>query len=82
MSPVLAAVLVIGAAGLLMLIVAHWLEQRAAPPRDLDERARADVMAALDHDGLVTSVRIYRERTGSGLLDAYEAVRRIARDRR
>ncbi|WP_433789104.1 hypothetical protein [Actinoplanes sp. CA-252034] len=80
----LTVVLALGAAGLLMLLAARHLERRAAAPPDLDAGARtalrAEVGEALVRHGFVTSVRIYRERTGAGLLEAHGAVRRIARD--
>ncbi|GIE35406.1 hypothetical protein Ait01nite_084510 [Actinoplanes italicus] len=81
MTPLIAAGLVFGGAGLVMLIAAQYLGHRAVTERD-PEAVRAEVHATLHRDGWTASVRIYRERTGAGLLEAHDAVRRIARENR
>ncbi|MFF0717647.1 hypothetical protein [Micromonospora sp. NPDC003816] len=40
----------------------------------------AEVRDTLDSAGWASSARIYRRRTGAGLLEAYEAVDRIGHD--
>ncbi|MEU8235482.1 hypothetical protein AB0C12_38345 [Actinoplanes sp. NPDC048967] len=78
--------LFIGLVGLLMLVVSAYLTRRAralAAGRPIDvEAMRADVGTALDRDDPATAVRIYRQHTGAGLLQASKAVDQIARDRR
>jgi hypothetical protein len=78
--------LLIGLAGILMLVLSAYLARRArllaaARPVDLDAM-HVDVGTALDRDDPATAVRIYRQHTGTGLLEASKAVDRIARDRR
>ncbi|GIG96752.1 hypothetical protein Pma05_33250 [Plantactinospora mayteni] len=67
-----------------MLIVAQYLRRRALRMTDRGVAGRvalhAEVMDTLDRDGWIASVKIYRKRTGAGLLEAHEAVSRIARD--
>ncbi|BCJ49900.1 hypothetical protein Asp14428_13750 [Actinoplanes sp. NBRC 14428] len=78
--------LFIGLIGVLMLILSTVLVRRgraAAARRPINPQAlQADVEAALDRDDLVGAVKRYREHTGAGLVQAKEAVDRIARDRR
>jgi hypothetical protein len=81
MTPLVATGLVLAAAGLVMLIAAQLLGHRALTETD-PEALRADVRDTLDREGLIASVRIYRERTGAGLPEAVDAVRRIAREGR
>lgn len=71
--------LVLGAAGLVMLIAGQYLGRRAVTAPD-PEALRVEVSDTLGRDGWAASVRIYRERTGAGLLEAHDAVRRITRD--
>jgi hypothetical protein len=78
-TSLVAAGLALGAAGLVMLITAQYLGHRAVTAPDPDA-LRAEVRATLDGAGWTASVRIYRERTGAGLLEANDAVRRIARE--
>jgi hypothetical protein len=78
-STLVAAGRALGATGLVMLVVAHYLGRRAVTAPDPDV-LRTEVRTTLDRDGWTASVRIYRERTGAGLLEAHDAVRRIARD--
>jgi hypothetical protein len=79
MSPLVAAGLVFAGAGLVMMIAAQILGHRAVTEPD-PHALRADVSDALARDGWTASVKLYRERTGTGLLEACDAVRRIARD--
>ncbi|MEU8660712.1 hypothetical protein [Actinoplanes philippinensis] len=79
MTPLMMAGLELGGAGLVMLVVAQCLGHRAVAAPDRDA-VRAEVRDTLGRDGHAASVRIYRERTGAGLLEAHDAVRRIARE--
>ncbi|BEL06107.1 hypothetical protein Q0Z83_042980 [Actinoplanes sichuanensis] len=81
MTPLMAAGLALGAAGLVMLIVGQYLGRRAVTAPDPETR-RAEVRDTLGRDGWTASVKIYRERTGAGLLEAHDAVRRIDRESR
>ena len=78
--------LLIGLIGIIMLVVSAYLTRRArvlAAGRPIDvEAMQAEVGTALDRDDPATAVRIYRQHTGAGLLQAGKAVDRIARDRR
>jgi hypothetical protein len=78
-TALVAAGLALGVAGLVMLIAAQYLGHRAVTTPD-PRVLRAEVRNTLDRDGWTASVKIYRERTGAGLLDAHDAVRRIARE--
>ncbi|MGW0507025.1 hypothetical protein [Micromonospora sp. NPDC003241] len=76
--------LCIGVVGAVMLVVAQFLRRRASSMTDrgTPELAalHAEVRDTLDRAGWVASVKIYRRRTGVGLLEAYQAVDRIAHD--
>jgi len=82
----LTVALAIGAIGIVMLIVSAVLNRRARVAREgrpIDmEAVRTAVRAAVDRDDLVEAVRIYRRETGARLLEASDAVQRIAADRR
>ncbi|MDP9792752.1 ribosomal protein L7/L12 [Catenuloplanes nepalensis] len=71
--------LVLGGAGLALLLLGAVIRRRRRPadPATL----RADVRAALDRGADVLAVRLYRERTGAGLLEARDEVARIGRER-
>ena len=78
--------LLVGALGIIMLLGSAYLNRRARRaagdrPVDLDA-LRTDVVAALARDDLTEAVRIYRQRTHAGLLEAAGAVQRIDGDRR
>jgi hypothetical protein len=82
----LTVALAIGAVGIVMLIGSAVLNRRArvareGRPTDM-EALRTAVRAAVDRDDLVEAVRIYRRETGARLLEASDAVQRIAADRR
>jgi ribosomal protein L7/L12 len=73
--------LLIGAIGILMLLGSAYLNRRArraddGRPVDM-EALRTDVMAALARDDLAQAVKIYRQRTRAGLVEAAGAVQRI-----
>ncbi|GAB7046866.1 hypothetical protein [Catenuloplanes indicus] len=80
-------VLVLGTTGTLLLIASAVLHKRPDGRRE-DGRypgadpvtLRADVLAALDRGADVRAVRLYRERTGAGLLEAHAEVARIRRE--
>ena len=84
--------ILIGAVGVIMLLASVHLNRRArraAAGRPVDAAAlldpaalRTEVLAALARDDLPAAVKIYRQRTGTGLLEATEAVRRIDSERR
>jgi hypothetical protein len=78
--------LLIGAAGIIMLLGSVYLNRQAriagdSRPVDM-EVLRADIMAALARDDLTEAVRIYRRRTNARLLEAADAVQRIDSERR
>ncbi|TCB98391.1 hypothetical protein E0H26_08375 [Micromonospora zingiberis] len=76
--------LVIGVVGGVLLIVAHYLRNQASrmTDRGVAGRAalRAEVLDTLARAGWVASVKVYRERTGAGLLEAHHAVSRFVHD--
>jgi hypothetical protein len=75
---------IIGGLGIILLLVSTAMisrSRRAIAGRPVDWPAlRADVSAALDHDDVVTAVRIYRRRTGAGLADAAREVQQIGNE--
>jgi hypothetical protein len=78
--------LLIGAAGIVMLLASVYLNRRArraddGRPVDM-EALRTEVVAALSREDPTEAVRIYRQRTNAGLVEAAEAVRRIDGERR
>ncbi|MDR7321003.1 MULTISPECIES: hypothetical protein [Catenuloplanes] len=77
-------VLVLGVTGVLLLIASAVLHRRPEPggghPAADPVTLRADVRAALDAGADARAVRLYRERTGAGLLEAHAEVARIARE--
>jgi ribosomal protein L7/L12 len=82
----LTAAFAIGALGIVMLIVSAVLNRRArhdreGRPTDM-EALRTAVLAAVDRDDLIEAVKIYRRETGARLLEATDAVQRIASHRR
>ena len=79
-------ILFLGGLGIVMLIASLVLNRQARPAaeeRPVNMAAmRAHVKAAVERDDLVEAVRIYRRETGARLLEASDAVQRIALDRR
>jgi hypothetical protein len=76
-------VLGIGLVGVLMLITAGYLNRRAravVASKPIDFAAlHKDVTRILGGGDRARAIRIYRERTGAGILQARDAVERIAR---
>ncbi|GAA4972107.1 hypothetical protein [Actinoplanes utahensis] len=75
--------LLVGAVGVGMLLVSGVLRRskRSAPEHPADAGSlHAEVRALLAEDGDTAAVRLYRRRTGAGLVEAKDAVERIARE--
>ncbi|WP_157017767.1 hypothetical protein [Cryptosporangium arvum] len=79
-------ILAIGAAGVGMIVLAAVLNRRARLAREgrsVDlEAVRAEVLAALDRGDPIGAVKVYRYETGLSLVEANDAVQRIAINRR
>lgn len=70
--------LAIGIVGVLLLISSAALRRRIRVAPE-DAALRAEVQTALARRETVLAIRLYRERTGAGLLEARDAVERINR---